>query len=49
MHFSHIFTYTFHIPKNITSYKFLLVFKMVESLQCVLKPNSKEEMVLIIK
>ena len=49
MHFAHIFTYKFNIPKNITSYNFLLVFKMVESLQCILKPNSKEEVVLIIK
>ena len=27
----------FYISKNITSYTFLLVFKFVESLQCVLK------------
>ena len=30
----------FYISKNITSYKILLVFKIVESLQCVLKPKS---------
>ena len=27
----------FYISKNITSYTFLLVFKIVESLQCILK------------
>ena len=30
------YTY-FYISKNITSYTFLLVFKIVESLQCILK------------
>ena len=33
------YTY-FYISKNITSYTFLLVFKIVESLQCILKLNS---------
>ena len=32
----------FYISKNITSYTFLLVFKIVESLQCILKVNSKK-------
>ena len=30
------YTY-FYISKNITSYTFLLVFKIAESLQCILK------------
>ena len=30
------YTY-FYISKNITSYTFVLVFKIVESLQCILK------------
>ena len=29
--------YTFYISTNITSYTFLIVFKIVESLQCILK------------
>ena len=32
------YTY-FYISKNITSYTFLLVFKIVESLQCILEWN----------
>ena len=32
------YTY-FYISKNIISYTFLLVFKIVESLQCILKSN----------
>ena len=32
----------FYISKNITSYTFLLVFKIVESLQCIVKVNSKK-------
>ena len=31
------YTY-FYISKNITSYTFLLVFKIIECLQCILKP-----------
>ena len=30
----------FYISKNKTSYAFLLVFKIVESLQCILKCSS---------
>ena len=30
----------FYISKNITSYNFLLVFKIVESLQCILKTKT---------
>ena len=33
------YTY-FSLSKNITSYAFLVVFKVVESLQCILKANS---------
>ena len=34
------YTY-FYISKNITSYTFLLVFKIVESLQCILNLSSE--------
>ena len=38
-HISHIrnILHIFYISKNITSYTFLLVFEIVESLQCILK------------
>ena len=32
----------FYISKNITSYSFLLVFKIVESLQCILKLDNRK-------
>ena len=31
----------FYISKNITSYTFLLLFKIVESFQCILKSSKK--------
>ena len=36
MHFHNINVHTFTYQKNITSYTFLLVYKIVESLQCIL-------------
>ena len=32
------YTYFFYISKNITSYTFLLVFTIVENLQCIFNP-----------
>ena len=39
IYISHIrkILHIFYIPKNITSYTFLLVFEIVESLQCIFK------------
>ena len=34
----------FYISKSITSYTFLLVFKIVESLQCILNPGSSKKL-----
>ena len=39
------YTY-FYISKNITSYTLLLVFKIVESLQCILKPYNAHKPLL---
>ena len=33
----------FYISKNITSYSFLLVFKIVKSLQCILKGKNSND------
>ena len=39
--------YTYcYMSKNITSYTFWLVFKIVESLQCILKPNNAHNLLL---
>ena len=38
----------FSISKNIISYAFLLVFKVVESLQCILKQHSRKSLLRLI-
>ena len=38
----------FQISKNITSYSFLLVFKIVESLHCILNPFMTEAVIVTV-
>ena len=38
----------FYIPKNVISYAFLFVFKVVESLQCILKQHSRKSLLRLI-
>ena len=44
------FKYTyFYISKNITSYTFLLIFKIVKILQCIPNMNKEEQLVILYK